>query len=109
MGMFSWKCAVSKLSIANVHSGQSPKRSQCYLITPTQSIYEDAYDGYGVFGGKDVYELLGDGDRDKGIKNDLSGKGKFEIKIVLKQFYKGQTYDQLLESESCPDQGFFYS
>ena len=30
------------------------------------------------------------------------------IKIVRKDFYKGETFDQLDPSPHCPDQGFFY-
>ncbi|MBU7315970.1 hypothetical protein [Paenibacillus oleatilyticus] len=108
MGMFSWTCAVSGKSLANIHSGMPPKQSKCYLVTPTETIYEDAYDGYGIFGGKDVYELLGNGDRNKGISEHFSGKGKFDIKIVLKENYCGQTYEELPQSGDCEYQGYFY-
>jgi hypothetical protein len=108
MGFFSWKCAVSGENIANVHSGQSKYQSECYLITPEQTYYEPAYDGYGVFGGQDVYALLGDGDRDRGINECLSGNGKFDIKIVLGKHYDSQNYNDLNESEDCEYQGFFY-
>ncbi|MCM3273779.1 hypothetical protein [Paenibacillus elgii] len=59
-------------------------------------------------GGKDVYELLGNGDRNKGISEHFSGKGKFDIKIVLKENYCGQTYEELPQSEDCEYQGYFY-
>ncbi|WP_010497740.1 hypothetical protein [Paenibacillus elgii] len=108
MGMFSWTCAVSGKSLANIHSGMPSEQSKCYLVTPSETIYEDAYDGYGEFGGKDVYALLGDGDRNKGISAHFSGKGKFDIKVVLKENYHGQSYEELEPSEDCEFQGFFY-
>lgn len=107
MGMFSWKCCVSGESLANIDSSR-PNKSSCYLVTPDKTYYESAYEGYGEFDGVDIYELLGDGDRNKGIKDDCEGKRKFEIKIVLEEHYNGQNYDVLKSSEDCPYQGFFF-
>lgn len=109
IGFFSWKCAVTDVSIANIYSGRIREQSKCYLITPTKTYYEPAYEGYGVFGGADVYELLGNGDRDNGI--DLyfrEGGPPFDVKVVLAQFYNGQTYEELPPSKNCPHQGYFF-
>lgn len=108
MGMFSWKCAVSGKSIASIYSDKPDSQSRCYLITPDETLYEAAYEGYGEFDGKDVYALLGDGDREKGINNYFGGNSKFDIKIVLSEYYSGQKYNELKESEDCEYQGFFY-
>jgi hypothetical protein len=109
MGFFSWKCAKSGESIANKFSEKPLSQRQCYLVTPTETIFEEDYEGYGVFGGKDVYALLGDGDRDKGLDDAFGlGNPKFAIKVVLKNHYNGETYEDLPESEDCPDQGYFY-
>ncbi|MEK4059562.1 MULTISPECIES: hypothetical protein [Paenibacillus] len=108
MGMFSWKCAVSGMSIANVNVGLNPEQSKCYLVTPDKVYYEPAYQGYGEFGGVDVFGLLGNGNRNKGIKLHDKGKGDFEIKIILKKFYSGQTYNELKVSENCEYQGSSY-
>lgn len=108
MGFFSWRCAVSGESIANIYSLKPEEQTQCYLITPDKTYYEPAYGGYGKFAGVDVYELLGDGDRMKGIDDYHEGKSKFDIKIVLKKHYKGQTYEELPPSPPCPYQGYFY-
>lgn len=109
MGFFSWKCAVSGESIANVHSGQPKYKSKCYLVTPEATYYESAYEGYGDFGGYNVYALIGDGDRDKGIYDYLEKNDpKFRIKVVLERYYNNQSYDELEESEDCEYQGYFY-
>lgn len=109
MGLFSWKCAVSGKSIA-VAGGETPsKQSSCVLVTPDAIFHERAYEGYGVFCEQDVYALLGDGDRDKGIDSYYgSAEPKFKIKIVLKEYFRGQSYDELPESEECEYQGYFY-
>lgn len=110
MGCFSWKCAVSGESLANVYSGKPKEQTECYLITPNETIFENSYKGYGVFGGKNIYEISGDEDTVSGIRDtvQVDKTPKFEIKIVLAKHYKGQTYDELPVSESCPYQGFFF-
>jgi hypothetical protein len=105
MGFFSWKCCVSGKSLMNIYAGQGDWAA--YLVTPDRTYYESAYDGYGDFDGVDVYELIGDGDRDKGIQDYYNGTPKFDIKVVLRRYYTGQTYDQLPKSEDCPRQGYF--
>jgi hypothetical protein len=108
MGFFSWKCAVSGESVANMYAGQPKYRSECYLITPGKTYHEPSYKGYGVFEGADVYGLLGEGDRDKGIDDYFGGMARFDVKVVLAKYYKGQSYDELSASEDCDRQGFFY-
>ncbi len=94
---------------------------------------EDNYEGYGVFGGKDYYELLAEMNgvkpnddvydcmspeqytdymRSAGIgiafKDNGSGDHTFGIKYPnLVESAKGWTY-QHWGPESCPEQGFFY-
>ena len=92
MGYISWKCAVSKESIAVTAAGYSPFQSACYLITPDQTFFEPAYNGYGQIDGKSIYDLT----------------RNCEIKLVLAKYYDGQSYWELLKSEECEYQGFFY-
>ena len=60
MGFFSWKTSDTDESISNASSerGALP----CYLLIPKEfgggSIYEDKYEGYGMFGGRDAYALV---------------------------------------------------
>ncbi len=113
MGFFSWKCAVSSESVANRYSGKPKEQTECYLITPNNVYYEDNYEGYGEFGGVDVYELLGDGNRNLGIDREYrqaedGSTLPFEIKIVLAKHYNGQKYEDLEKSDICDCQGYFY-
>ena len=108
MGFFSWKCAKSKESIASCYSGKPAEQSECFLITPEKTYYEPSYEGYGDFGGRDIYEILGDGDRIRGIDLYLDGKASFDIKIVLAKKYNNEKYEDLPASEDCEYQGFFY-
>ena len=109
MGFFSWKCSECDESVTNKWSNH-PKNSNCVLVTPDKNYHEPAYDGYGVFDGHDVYELLGNGDRDKAIGTFYNGDREslpFKIKIVHTRC-AGKSYDELNESDDCPQQGFFF-
>ena len=56
MGFFSWHTTDTNRPIMNRYSG---KNFPVYMIAPFGAQwYEDDYEGYGVFGGKDYYELL---------------------------------------------------
>jgi len=112
MGFFSWKCCVSGESIASHYAEKAPEHSDCYLVLPDRVIHEPKYEGYGDFSGQDVYAILGNGDRRKGIDIGLNKNHpdheKILIKIVKARYYKGQKYEDLPASEECPEQGFFY-
>ena len=57
MGFFSWWTQDTNLSIANRHSSQST--FPVTMLDDKGNAYTELdYDGYGVFGGKDYYELL---------------------------------------------------
>jgi hypothetical protein len=57
MGFFSWHTSDTKKSIANKYSGR--KMFAVYMITENGMVFtETDYEGYGVFGGKDIYELI---------------------------------------------------
>lgn len=60
MGMFSWKTADTKQSIANIHSGHVRAGDTIYLLQPNgeSPIKEENYAGYGEFGHVDAYAWL---------------------------------------------------
>ena len=119
MGYFSWKTADTNRSISNRDSIRGA--FTVYLLCPNgETIREDDYDGYGRFGGHDVYALLAkwnapetitgnvEVDRLTGINMTYLGNEKlrYEIKIVEDG---NLSYDDVKASEYCPEQGFFYN
>ena len=133
MGFFSWKTMDTDVSISNAYSNRGAFRVQ--MMDDKGNVWtEDNYEGYGVFGGKDYYELLAemngvkvDDDvydcmspeqytdymRSEGIsiafKENGSGDHTFGIKYPnLVEMAKGWTY-QHWGPDSCPDQGYFYN
>lgn len=109
MGMFSWITQDTNRSIANGYSDRPT--FTVYMIDDKGNQWkEDDYGGYGVFGGKDYYELLsemngGPSDRVEGISMVYSRKS--DIK------YPNLTEDPNwkwinIGPESCPEQGYFY-
>jgi hypothetical protein len=59
MGFFSFITSDTNKSIANVHSNR--KTIPVYLITrDRQIIHESRYSGYGKFGNKDIFALIGE-------------------------------------------------
>ena len=108
MGFFSWKTQNSNRSIANRYSSK-----ETFPVTMTDNRgncwYEPNYEGYGVFGGMDFYELLANMNglkgRDKGITLKFSGKP-----FISPNLYEGVVRHQWKneEPEDCEFQGFFY-
>jgi hypothetical protein len=59
MGFFSWQTSDTKRSIPSSYSSRST--FTVHMITEDGQVFtEDDYEGYGVFGGKDIYELVAD-------------------------------------------------
>ena len=115
MGFFSWRTQDTDKSIANQYSTRPTFRVQ--MMDDKGNVWtEDNYEGYGVFGGKDYYELLAemnglDSDRMLGIdlafKDSPMGDNP-EVKFPnLVEMAEGWQYDPK-GPESCDDQGFFY-
>lgn len=108
MFFFSWECAKCNNSIYNIHSDKKGL-SSCYLVTPDGFFFEPQYDGYGVFNGVDVYELLGEGSRDLGVDRYLDSPQflPFDIKVVHEKWFNNENYNALPISTPCDNQGFF--
>lgn len=117
MGFFSWQTSDTDESISNNSSDRGALAVK--MLAPDGRVWEEKdYDGYGVFGGKDYYELLaelnGGTNRDDGIniaydKNPCgdSTPGVIYPKLVSINYITGG-YDDVPNSVSCPDQGYFY-
>jgi len=126
MGFFSWKTQDTDRSIANTYSNNKTFRVQ--MIDNKGNIWtETQYDGYGVFGGKDYYELLAEMN---GFVSDKTGEAYtdeargFGITIAFKDNGSGVGtdgvyYPNLIEMadgwvyemagpDSCDYQGYFY-
>ena len=120
MGFFSWHTCDTDRSIANNASDRPT--FEVHMITPDGRVFtERDYEGYGVFGGKDFYELLAElnglgSDRSAGI--DLSFKdnssGDDTPGVIYPKFVEileddvVAQYNSLPNPESCEAQGFFY-
>lgn len=109
MGCFSWRTQDTDRSIASIYSNRDTFR--VYMVNPvTGDIYtEDNYEGYGVFGGKDFYELVaelnGGKDRDDGI--DISMRNSYASPLLLENYENWQEYKGQIP-EVCIFQGYFY-
>jgi hypothetical protein len=120
MGIFSWKTADTNESIPVV-GNEEREVFTVYLLCPDGTkLKEDAYEGYGIFNGEDVYQLfaqwncpeLCEGnvktDRDIGIDFEAKypEKIKYPIKIVENP---NLDYDEVQPSEECEYKGYFYT
>ena len=137
MGFFSWKTSNSNRSIANKYSRRST--FTVLMISDKGTVYEESdYEGYGVFGKKDFFQLVAemnecpgltgnvDNDRQIGIDlfydNNSGGDSVIALKNGVKTpvlVEKSQIREDLLDnpieiymtskpSEQCEYQGFFY-
>lgn len=116
MGFFSWLTSDTKESIRNRYHKR--KALPVYLITPeNEKIYEPKYEGYGVFGGHDVFVLLarwnapevctGDDVLDRVIGlNIYFGDNPIEKPLKFST-NKDARYEDLEPAKDCPNQGSF--
>jgi len=126
MGFFSWNTQDTDKSIANQYSNRKTFRVQ--MMDNKGNVWtEDDYEGYGVFGGKDYYELLAEMN---GFTSDKTGEAYtdeargFGIDLAFKGNGSGVAtdgvyYPNLVEQadgwvyemggpDSCDFQGYFY-
>ena len=133
MGFFSFTTADTKVSISNAHSknGALPVAVLIPLdhMSDYEALIEREYDGYGVFEGVDIYELLFFWNVDTSVaestpRSEWRNKGisiagsdedreklEFPLKIVSLEGYEkhGYTYENMEgESLNCKKQGYFY-
>ena len=111
-GQFSWMTQDTGQQIGSQEGNTIP----VYMFDNTGKYwFEKEYEGYGVFGGKDYYELLdqmngGTGDRSEGIRKafDPTAKGKtlFPALVVGASNFNYKTHDFTQEAETDPNQSW---
>ena len=107
MGFFSWKTQDTHKSIANIYS---TRKTFPVTMTDNEGNHwtEKYYEGYGVFGGKDFYELLAEMNglktRTEGIELAFSDKPFISPNLTESENWKWINK----EPENCEAQGFFY-
>lgn len=110
MGFFSWKTQDTGESIFNVFA-EEDWGAQRFPVVMTDNSgnqwIEDEYEGYGVFGGKDFYELLaemnGETGREAGIGIALSGDPFLSPNLTRRKDWKWVNS----APQDCESQGFF--
>lgn len=82
MGYFSWKYCDIKTDDSSINRVIIGKQRHSYVLIPKEfgggHIVERCYDGYGNFGGKDIYELVAEWNRAFLSEELLREKPKFE-------------------------------
>jgi hypothetical protein len=110
MGFFSWITQDTDRSINNHYTGRST--FDVYMTdNKGNKWHENNYEGYGVFGGKDYYELLAEmnglgSDRQAGINLEFNEEGKTFITPNLSENPNWEWVNE--QPETCPYQGYFY-
>ena len=110
MGVFSFLTTDTRESVPNIYQDERPTFT-VYLKDNKGNVWkESAYEGYGVFGGKDIYELLAE-------MNGFEGGRDVGIDLFFRPI-RGLIYPNLLRDKNidwedrllldCPDQGHFY-
>jgi hypothetical protein len=117
MGFFSWLTADTKESIPNRYSNRGSRT--VYLLQPDgRHIRSRYYDGYGIFGGIDVFRWILWRNKPEASTKDLEEDRRLGIELLYSgeplkyplkfSFDKNAVYEDLPPSEFCPRQGFFY-
>jgi hypothetical protein len=112
MGVFSWNTSDTKESIPATRNLEDRPVFTVYMLAPDGRVWEeDDYEGYGVFGGKDYYELMAEinnvePNRSNGIELEYCGdKGILRPRLVRNSKLK---YEDVPDPTQCKFQGYFY-
>ena len=88
MGFFSWRTSCSDRSIANTYSARST--FPVLMVDDKGNTYlEESYEGYGVFGGKDYYQLVAEMNTPEKCSGDVEHDRSLGIDIVFKDNSSG--------------------
>jgi hypothetical protein len=109
MGFFSWITQDTNRSISNVYSSRPFFR--VFMIDHLGNTWkENAYEGYGQFGGKDYYELMADMNGlesiDETIDLYFDPTPTTLFPNLVEYAHKWKWINE--KPKDCPDQGFFY-
>lgn len=116
MGFFSWITQDTNKNIVNKYS--DIKTFPVVMVDNKGNKWiEDDYEGYGVFGGKDYYQLLAEMNEAEGLTGDVDNDRSIGIKIAFgdKAFIapnlvenKNERWQWINEHPmDCPYQGYF--
>ena len=82
MGFFSWKTCDTGESIFNIFSDR--ETVSVAMVDDKGNVYiEDEYEGYGMFGGKDYYQLVAEMNVPDKCTGDVGHDRSLGIKIVF--------------------------
>lgn len=109
MGFFSWKTHDTNESIPNIYSQE--ETFTVYMIDNAGNVWKESnYEGYGIIGGKDYYELVaemnGKKTRYEGINMFFSENSDDYLYPTLARNPKTKWKNR--KPESCEYQGYFY-
>ncbi len=109
MGFFSWITQDTNRSISNIYSSRPFFR--VFMIDHLGNTWqENAYEGYGQFGGKDYYELMADMNGlesiDETIDLYFDPTPTTLFPNLVEYAHKWKWINE--KPKDCPDQGFFY-
>lgn len=96
MGQFSWKTQDTNEPIF-CDWDRYGDRQTIYMIDPRDGTQykEDSYKGYGIFGGRDFYELLADINKNESIILDKAKNDIEKFNLVFAKDFKDLTQDEL--------------
>jgi len=109
MGQFSWIAQDTNRSISNI-----TPQPVCMVDNKGNKWIEDRYEGYGVFGGKDFYQLLAEMNNAEGLTGDVDNDRIVGINIWFgdEPFISPNLYessDRVWENrhpQDCQNQGW---
>lgn len=112
MGQFSW---VTQDTFKSIRNNVTGRKAKAFMHDNKGNVWEENnYEGYGVFGGKDFYQLLAemndiegvngdvDNDRNLGIDLAFSDRPYISPNLTSKRQWKWQNKAPM----DCPNQGW---
>ncbi|MBS3738091.1 MAG: hypothetical protein KGY51_03725 [Psychroflexus sp.] len=109
MGFFSWLTQDTNRSISNIYSSR-PFFCVFMLDHLGNNWKENYYEGYGVFGGKDYYNLMAEMNglesREKTIDLYFNPNPSIIFPNLVEYPHKWKWKNE--KPKDCPNQGYFY-